>query len=141
MQSPRKVKHRKQMKRVRHILRKTCRGTKLSFGKYGLMAIEPAWASNRVIEAGRTALARNTKRGGKIWIKVFCDKPLTKKPAEVRMGKGKGSQESWVAEVQAGRIIYELTGVDEKTARDACTLAASKMPFRCKFVKLTDTIL
>ncbi len=141
MLSPKKVKYRKQHKQVRHILQNATRGTKLSHGNYGVMALEPAWASNRVLEAGRVAIARTAKRGGKLWLKVFPDKPLTKKPAEVRMGKGKGSQEAWVAEIQAGRIVYELTGVDRATALEAYTLCASKLPFKCKFVELKDTIL
>lgn len=141
MLSPKKVKYRKQQKKVRHILRKASRGTELSFGRYGLMSEESAWMSNRVIEAGRVAIARTAKRGGKIWLKIFPDKPLTKKPAEVRMGKGKGSQELWVAEVQPGRILYELTGVSESVAKEAFKLAADKMPFKCKFVKMSDYIL
>ena len=141
MLSPKRVKHRKQHKQVRHIKINTRRGTELSFGDYGLMATESAWMTNRQLEAGRVAIARHVKRGGKLWLKVFPDKPLTKKPAEVRMGKGKGSPELWVAEIQPGRVLYELTGVDKKTAKEAIKLAMSKIPFPCKFIERSDFIL
>lgn len=141
MQSPKKVKYRKQQKLVKHIKRNATRGYELAFGSYGIMALESSWLSNRVIEAGRVAIARTAKRGGKLWIRVFADKPLTKKPAEVRMGKGKGSPESWVAEIQPGRIVYELTGVDRETAYAAYKLASSKLPFKTKFIEQKDTIL
>ena len=134
MLSPRKVVHRKQMKQARHLRGHETRGTKVAYGDYGLMACESLWLTNRQVEAARIALTRHIKRGGKTWIRIFPDKPLTKKPAEVRMGKGKGSPELWVAEVRAGRIIYEVTGVDEKTAREAFKLAGSKLPIKTKFV-------
>jgi len=122
MLSPKRVTHRKQMKQVRHIKGVENRGTTIAFGDYGLMALEGEWITNRQIEAARVALNRRLKRGGTIWIRIFPDKPLTKKPAEVRMGKGKGSPEKWVAEVKAGRIIYEVKGVEEDVAKAALTL-------------------
>lgn len=134
MLSPKKVKHRKQMKQARQLFGKETRGTTLAFGDYGLMAVEPVWMTNRQIEAARIAMTRHIKRGGKIWIRIFPDKPLTKKPAEVRMGSGKGAPELWVAVVRAGRMLYEIAGVDEKTAKDALKLAASKLPIKTKFV-------
>jgi large subunit ribosomal protein L16 len=134
MLSPKKVKHRKQMKAARQLFGKETRGTTLAFGDYGLMAVEPVWMTNRQIEAARIAMTRHIKRGGKIWIRIFPDKPLTKKPAEVRMGSGKGAPEQWVAVVRAGRMLYEIAGVDEKTAKDALQLAASKLPIKTKFV-------
>jgi len=135
MLSPRKVKHRKQMKMVEHLRGKETRGTSLAFGDFGLMATESLWLTNRQIEAARVAMTRHIKRGGKSWIRIFPDKPLTKKPAEVRMGKGKGSPELWVAVVRAGRIIYEIKGVDRATALQALTLAASKLPIKTRFVE------
>lgn len=134
MLSPKKVKYRKQMKAARHLRGKETRGTTLAFGDYGLMASESLWLTNRQIEAARIAMTRHIKRGGKIWIKIFPDKPLTKKPAEVRMGSGKGAPELWVAVVRAGRILYEIAGVDEKTAKEALALAAAKLPIKTKFV-------
>jgi large subunit ribosomal protein L16 len=134
MLSPKKVKHRKQFKQVRHLKGKETRGTTLAFGDYGLMAVESIWMTNRQIEAARIAMTRHIKRGGKIWIRVFPDKPLTKKPAEVRMGSGKGAPESWVAVVRAGRMLYEIAGVDEKIAAEAFKLAAAKLPIKTKFV-------
>lgn len=134
MLSPKKVRHRKVMKQVRHLRGVETRGTKVDFGDFGLMALEPAWVTNRQIEAARIAMTRHLKRGGKVWIRIFPDKPLTKKPAEVRMGKGKGAPESWVAEVRAGRIMYEVKGVPEVTAREALALAGAKLPVRTKFV-------
>ena len=134
MLSPKRVKHRKVMKQVRHLRGVENRGTKVAFGDYGLMALGPAWVTNRQIEAARIAMTRHLKRGGKGWIKIFPDKPLTKKPAEVRMGKGKGSPEAWVAEVRKGRIMYEVKGVPEDTAREALRLAGAKLPMRTKFV-------
>lgn len=134
MLSPRKVKHRKQMKKVKHLLGKETRGTSVAFGDYGLMALERAWVTNRQIEAARVAMTRHMKRGGKSWIRVFPDKPLTKKPAEVRMGSGKGSPELWVAVIRPGRILYEIKGVDVPTAKQALALAAAKLPIRTKIV-------
>lgn len=135
MLAPKKVKHRKQMKQVRHMRGVETRGTTVSYGEFGLMALEQAWVTNRQIEAARVAINRALKRGGKMWIRVFPDKPLTTKPAEVRMGKGKGAPELWVAEVRAGRIMYEITGVDDTTAQQALKLGASKLPVRTRLVK------
>jgi large subunit ribosomal protein L16 len=122
------------MKQVRHLRGVENRGTTIAFGDYGLMALEGHWITNRQIEAARIAMARAMKRGGKVWIRIFPDKPLTKKPAEVRMGKGKGAPEAWVAEVRAGRIMYEITGVPEDVARKALSLAGAKLPIPTKFV-------
>jgi large subunit ribosomal protein L16 len=107
----------------------------MHFGEYGLKALEPAWITNRQIEAARIAMTRRIKRGGKVWINVFPDKPFTKKPAETRMGSGKGSPEGWVAVVKPGKIMFELSGVPEPLARDAMRLAAMKLPIKCKFVQ------
>lgn len=134
MLSPKKIQHRKVMKQVRHLRGVETRGCHVAFGDFGLMAVAPIWLTNRQIEAARVALTRHLKRGGKVWIRVFPDKPLTKKPAEVRMGKGKGAPEQWVAEVRAGRILYEVKGVEEATAREALRLAAAKLPVKTKFV-------
>ncbi len=110
-------------------------GTEIDFGQYGLQALQPAWITSQQIEAARIAMTRYVKRGGKIWIKIFPHKPVTAKPAETRMGKGKGSPEYWVAVVKPGRIMFELAGVPEEIAREAMRLAAHKLPIRCKFVK------
>ncbi|AUS07637.1 50S ribosomal protein L16 [Laceyella sacchari] len=110
-------------------------GTEVAFGEYGLQALEPAWITNRQIEAARIAMTRYIKRGGKVWIKIFPDQPITQKPLEVRMGSGKGSPEKWVAVVKPGRIMFELAGVPEETAREAMRLAAMKLPVKTKFVK------
>jgi len=110
-------------------------GTQIDFGEYGLQALEPKWVTSQQIEAARIAMTRHVKRGGKIWIKIFPHKPVTAKPAETRMGKGKGSPEYWVAVVKPGRIMFELAGVPEETAREAMRLAAQKLPMKCKFVK------
>lgn len=134
MLSPKRVVHRKQMKQARHLRGVESRGTTVSFGDFGLMAVESRWITNRQIEAARIAMTRYLKRGGKVWIRIFPDKPLTKKPAEVRMGKGKGSPEFWVAEVRQGRIMYEIKGVPEDSAREALRLAAAKLPVKTKFV-------
>ena len=114
---------------------KSYAGADISFGEYGLKAIEPGWISNRQIEAARIAITRHVKRGCKLWIKIFPDKPLTKKPAETRMGKGKGAPETWVAVVRSGRVLYEMAGVSEKVARDALRLASHKLPIATRFVK------
>ena len=135
MLMPKKIKYRKQHRG--HRRGKAQRGSTVSFGEFGLKALEPAWMSARQIEAARVAMTRHVKRGGKIWIRVFPDKPVTKKPAEVRMGKGKGNPEFWVAVVKPGRILYEMEGVDEVTAREAMDRAARKLPFATKFVKRT----
>ena len=134
MLSPKRVRHRKQMKQANRLYGTETRGTTVSFGDYGLMATTPGWITNRQIEAARIAMTRFLKRGGKVWIRVFPDKPLTKKPAETRMGSGKGAPELWVAEVRAGRIMYEIKGVPQETAEEALRLAASKLPCRTKFV-------
>jgi large subunit ribosomal protein L16 len=114
-------------------------GFSVDFGQYGLKAIEACWLTNRQIEAARIALTRHIKRGGKIWIRVFPDKPVTKKPAETRMGKGKGAPEFWVAVVKPGRILFEIEGVSEKMAREALRLGANKLPMKTKFVTRSDT--
>lgn len=135
MLMPKKIKYRKQHRGNRR--GKALRGATVSFGEFGLKALEPAWMTARQIEAARVAMTRHVKRGGKIWIRVFPDKPVTKKPAEVRMGKGKGNPEFWVAVVRPGRILYEMEGVDEVTAREAMDRAARKLPFKTKFVRRT----
>lgn len=132
MLSPKRVKYRKKQKG--RLNGKAQRGSRVSFGDYGLKALEPAWLSNRQIEAGRVAITRHVKRGGKVWIRVFPDKPITRKPAETRMGKGKGSPEGWVAVVKPGRILYELEGVSEEMAREAFRLASHKFGIATKFV-------
>lgn len=132
MLMPKRVKHRKvQRGRMKG---KATRGTHITYGEYGLQALEPAWIKSNQIEAARRAMTRYIKRGGKIWIKVFPDKPVTQKPAETRMGKGKGSPEYWVAVVKPGRIMFEMTGVPEDVAKEAMRLAANKLPIACKFV-------
>ena len=113
---------------------KASRGTTLSYGSYGLMATEPAWISSVQIEAARIAMPRYIKRGGQVWIKIFPDKPITEKPAETRMGSGKGSVEYWVAVVKPGRIMFEMDGIDEATAKEAMRLASNKLPIKTKFV-------
>jgi len=133
MLMPKKVKYRKMMKG--NMNGKAYRGSDISFGEYGLKATEPGWVSNRQIEAARIAITRHAKRGCKVWIRIFPDKPLTKKPAETRMGKGKGAPESWVAVVRPGRILYEMSGTDEKVAKEAMRLAAHKLSIATKFVK------
>ena len=132
MLMPKKVKYRKQQRgRMRG---KAWRGSSLAFGDYGLKTLDAAWITDRQIEAGRIAIARFVKRGGKIWIRVFPDKPVTKKLAETRMGKGKGAPEYWVAVIKPGRILYEMEGVPESVAREAMRLAAQKLPVHTKFV-------
>ena len=115
------------------------RGNFISHGEYGLQATEPAWITSRQIEAARIAMTRYIKRGGKVWIKIFPDKPITEKPAETRMGSGKGSPEYWVAVVKPGRIMFEMDGVSEEIAREALRLAANKLPIKCKFVRKEET--
>jgi large subunit ribosomal protein L16 len=138
MLSPKKVKYRKQMKGN---MRGTAyRGSSISFGEFALKAMECGRMSAQQIEAARIAINRTVKRGGKMWIRVFPDKPLTKKPAETRMGKGKGSPEQWVAVIRPGRILYELTGVDEELAVKALTLAGNKLPFATKVVSRSTTL-
>jgi large subunit ribosomal protein L16 len=133
MLAPKRVKYRKQMKgRTKG---HATRGNSVAFGQFGLMTLDPGWISSRQIEAARVAMTRAMKRGGKIWIRVFPDKPITKKPAETRMGKGKGNPEGWVAVVRPGRVMFELEGVSEEIARRALTLAAAKLPLQTRFVR------
>jgi large subunit ribosomal protein L16 len=132
MLSPKRVKFRKRFKgRTKGL---ATRGSEVSFGKYGLKAMEPGWVTNRQIEAARVALTRHIKRGGKVWIRIFPDKPITKKPAETRMGKGKGSPEGWVAVVKPGRVMFELEGVTPDIGKKAMALAAAKLGVKSKFV-------
>ncbi len=133
MLTPKKVKYRKQQKG--RMKGKAERGSNLNFGDYGLQAVECGWISSRQIEAARIAMTRRVKRGGKMWIRVFPDKPITKKPAEVRMGKGKGAPESWVAVVKPGRILYEMEGIPRDLAYEALRLASHKLPIKTKFVE------
>ncbi|MCH8990825.1 MAG: 50S ribosomal protein L16 [Acidobacteria bacterium] len=131
MLMPKKVKHRKQQRgRMRG---KAWRGSEVAFGDYGLRAMEPCWLTDRQIEAARVAMTRFIKRGGKIWVRVFPDKPVTKKPQETRMGKGKGNPEGWVAVVKSGRILFEMEGVDMVAAKQAMRLAAAKLPIHTEF--------
>lgn len=141
MLQPKKTKYRKQMKQVRHLQGVEKRGCELAFGDFGLRAIESGWITSRQIEAGRVALTRYVKRGGKVWIKIFPDKPLTKKPAETRMGSGKGSPELWVAEVRSGRILFEMTGVTPTIAKEALERAAAKLPLKSKFVARSEFLV
>ncbi len=137
MLAPKRVKYRKMMKgRTRG---HATRGNTVAFGHYGLMSLDPGWISNRQIEASRVALTRAMKRGGKVWIRIFPDKPITKKPAETRMGKGKGNPEGWVAVVKPGRVMFEVEGIPENMAREALTLAAAKLPVKTRFVRREDT--
>ena len=129
---PKRVKYRRVMRG--RLKGKATRGNVVSDGEYGLQALEPAWITSRQIEAARIAMTRYTKRGGKVWIKIFPDKPITRKPAETRMGSGKGSPEYWVAVVKPGRVMFEIAGVSEETAREALRLAMHKLPIKCKFV-------
>ncbi|HMT07154.1 MAG TPA: 50S ribosomal protein L16 [Pyrinomonadaceae bacterium] len=136
MLQPKKVKRRRVMKgRMRG---KATRGEKLSFGEFGLKTLEAAWITDRQIEAARIAMTRHVKRGGKIWIRIFPDKPITRKPAETRMGSGKGAPDHWVAVVKPGRMLYEIQGVEEGLAREAMALAAQKLPIKVKFVTRAD---
>jgi large subunit ribosomal protein L16 len=138
MLSPKKVKFRKQMKgRMRGVAR---RGSGLTFGEYGLQAVGSGWVNAREIEAARIAMTRYVKRGGRIWIRVFPDKPYTKKPAETRMGKGKGAPEGWVAVVRPGRILYEMQGVTREMAVEAFRLAAHKLSVRTKFIERSEAL-
>ncbi len=132
MLQPKRIKYRKQQKgRLRGMAH---RGNKVSFGDYGLQTLEPGWITNRQIEAARVAMTRHIKRGGKVWIRIFPDKPLTQKPAETRMGKGKGNPEYWVAPVKPGRVMFELEGVDIDLAKRAMQLAAAKLPVKTRFL-------
>ena len=130
---PKRVKYRRVMRG--RLTGKATRGNVVSNGEFGLQALEPAWITSRQIEAARIAMTRYTKRGGKVWIKIFPDKPITRKPAETRMGSGKGSPEYWVAVVKPGRVMFEIGGVSEEVAREALRLAMHKLPIKCKFVK------
>ena len=136
MLAPKRVKFRKQMKgRLRGV---ATRGQTVAFGHFGLQALEAGWVTNRQIEAARVAMTRNMKRGGKLWIRLFPDKPITKKPAETRMGKGKGNPEGWVCPVKIGRVMFEIEGVLEEIARKSLALASAKLPIKSRFVKRED---
>lgn len=137
MLMPKRVKRRKQMRG--NMAGKATRGNTITYGEYGLQAMEPAWITSNQIEAARIAMTRYIKRGGQVWIKIFPDKPVTEKPAETRMGSGKGSPEYWVAVVKPGRILFEMGGVSEEDAREAMRLAAHKLPIKTKFVTREDT--
>ena len=130
---PKRVKYRR-VHRGR-LTGKAMRGNKVTYGEYGLVALEPSWITSNQIEAARIAMTRYTKRAGQVWIKIFPDKPITEKPAETRMGSGKGSPEYWVAVVKPGRVMFEIGGIDEAQAREALRLASHKLPIKCKFVK------
>ena len=132
MLMPKRVKYRR-VQRGR-LKGKASRGNKLAYGQYGLVALEPAWVTSNQIEAARIAMTRYIRRGGKVWIKIFPDKPITEKPAETRMGSGKGSPEYWVAVVKPGRIMFEMDGVAPEIAREAMRLASHKLPIKCKFI-------
>jgi large subunit ribosomal protein L16 len=139
MLSPKRTKFRKQQRgRMRGLAH---RGSSLNFGDYALQALEPAWITARQIESGRRAMTRYIRRGGKIWIRVFPDKPVTMRPAETRMGSGKGSPEFWVAVIKPGRILYEIAGVSEEIAREAMRLAANKLPIKTKFIVRTPEVV
>ena len=136
MLMPKRVKHRKQF---RGSMRgKATRGNKISYGEYGIVAMEPGWVKSNQIEAARIAMTRYVKRGGKVWIKIFPDKPVTAKPAETRMGKGKGALEYWVAVVKPGRVMFEISGVPDEVAKEALRLATHKLPIKCKVVSRED---
>jgi large subunit ribosomal protein L16 len=136
MLMPKRIKHRKVARGRMKGMAKG--GAKLDFGDYGIQALDPAWITNRQIEAARIAMTRHIRRGGKIWIRIFPDKPFTKKPAETRMGSGKGSPEGWVAVVKPGRVLFEMSGVAEDVAKEAMRLAAHKLPIRTKFITKHD---
>ena len=133
---PKRVKYRKQMRG--RMTGKATRGNTVTYGEFGLQAQEPAWITSNQIEAARVAMTRYTKRGGQVWIKIFPDKPITQKPAETRMGKGKGSPEYWVAVVKPGRVMFEIAGVSEEIAREALRLASHKLPIKTKVIKRED---
>ncbi len=134
---PKRVKYRR-VHRGR-LTGKSLRGNTVTYGDFGLQALEPAWITSRQIEAARIAMTRYIKRGGQVWIKIFPDKPITQKPAETRMGSGKGSPEYWVAVVKPGRVMFEIAGVSEEVAQEALRLAANKLPIKCKFVRKEET--
>jgi len=133
MLTPKRVKHRKTMRG--RMKGRAYRGNAIAYGEYGLMATEPAWITSNQIEAARIAMTRFIKRGGQVWVKIFPDKPVTQKPAETRMGSGKGSPEYWVAVVKPDRVMFEMAGITEEQAREAMRLASHKLPIKCKFVK------
>ena len=133
---PKRVKYRRQQRG--RMKGKASRGNFIAYGEYGIVATEPAWITSNQIEAARIAMTRYIKRGGQVWIKIFPDKPITEKPAETRMGSGKGSPEYWVAVVKPGRVMFEMDGVDEAVAREAMRLASHKLPIKTKFVKKSD---
>ena len=138
MLQPKRTKHRKAQKgRIREVAK---RGTTLAFGSFGLKALEPVWMTNRQIEAARQAMTRAMKREGNVWIRIFPDKPITRKPLEVRMGKGKGNLEFWAAVVKPGRILFEIDGVSEQVARASLSLAAGKLPIKTKFIMRRDLV-
>lgn len=137
MLMPKRVKYRR-VQRGR-LTGKATRGNTVTYGDYGIMALEPAWITANQIEAARVAMTRFTKRGGQVWIKIFPHKPITEKPAETRMGKGKGSPEYWVAVVKPGRVLFEIGGIPEEAAKEAMRLAMHKLPIKCKFVKKEET--
>ena len=136
MLMPKRVKRRKQFRGS--MKGKALRGNKISYGEYGIVATEPCWIKSNQIEAARIAMTRYIKRGGKVWIKIFPDKPITSKPAETRMGSGKGTPEYWVAVVKPGRVMFEIGGVAEETAREALRLAIHKLPIKCKIVSKAE---
>jgi len=138
MLMPKRVKYRKQMRG--RMTGKADRGAVVQFGEYGLQALDPVWLTSRQIEAARKAMVRYVKRRGKIWIRIFPDKPVTKKPAETRMGKGKGPVEYWVAVIKPGRVLFEMAGIEEEIAREALRLAAFKLPCKTRFIKRIDPI-
>ncbi|HNZ40193.1 MAG TPA: 50S ribosomal protein L16, partial [Candidatus Latescibacteria bacterium] len=138
MLMPKRVKHRKQQRGRRKGL--ALRGSAIHFGQYGLQAVEPAWVTDRQLEAARVAMTRYIKRGGKVWLRVFPDKPVTAKPAETRMGKGKGVPDHWVAVIKPGRILFEMEGIDEATAQEAMRLANSKLPVKTRFIQRSETV-
>lgn len=139
MLSPKRTRYRKRMRRVkRAMLGKATRGNSIAFGDHGLASMSSAWITNRQIEAARIAMTRHIKRGGKVWIRIFPDMPYTKKPAETRMGKGKGTPEHWVAVVRPGTVMFEIGGVEAGLAQEALKLASSKLPIRTKFVSRTE---
>lgn len=133
MLMPKRVKYRKQMRG--RMKGKASRGSEISFGEYGLQALEPCWMTSRQIEAARRAIVRYVRRGGKVWIRVFPDKPVTAKPAETRMGSGKGAVDHWVAVIKPGRVLFEITGVPEEDAKEAMRLASHKLPIKTQFVR------
>lgn len=135
MLMPKRVKYRKAQRG--NMTGKAYKGSEISFGEYGLQALEPGWITNRQIEAARVAMTRHIKRGGKVWIKIFPDKPITKKPAETRMGSGKGPLEGWVAVVKPGRVLYEIAGVSLELAKEALRLASHKLPVKTRFIART----